>query len=80
MASKNVMASSCAFVWYLVVRRINPRLFPLDVANVSFVLRCGALVSPPDSGFAAQTVALPPDSKKPGARPGFSRKQVVGGG
>jgi len=40
------MASSCVFVWYLVARRINPRLFPLDVANVSFVLRAGTLVSP----------------------------------
>jgi hypothetical protein len=62
------MASSCVFVWYLVARRINPRLFPLDVANVSFVLRRGALISPSEQRLRRR------NSKKPGARPGFSKK------
>jgi hypothetical protein len=53
------MASSCVFVWYLVARRINPRLFPLNVANVSFVLRCGALVSRPNGSFSARTAKSP---------------------
>jgi hypothetical protein len=71
MASKNVMASSCVFVWYLVARRINPRVFPLNVAIVSFVLRRGVLVSPPEQRRCR------PNSKKPGARPGFFSKNQV---
>jgi hypothetical protein len=58
------MASSCVFVWYLVARSINPRLFLPDVAIVSFVLRRDTLVSPPKQ-------------QEPGARPGSLRENEV---
>jgi hypothetical protein len=71
------MASSCVFVRYLVVRRINPRLFPLDVANVSFVLRRHTLVSSPDSGFAARIAAMPPEqAKSPAQGRAFQKNQM----
>jgi hypothetical protein len=44
--------------WYLVARSINPRLFLPDVANVSFVLRRGTLVSPPKTAKARREAGL----------------------
>jgi hypothetical protein len=44
--------------WYLVARSINPRLFLPDVANVSFVLRRGTLVSSPKTAKARREAGL----------------------